>query len=244
MKVAGYLDGLEEDHEKYLTHFMNENEQLDKKAFTLIDRLIQIQQFDEEIQNDIVHAFKTINLDVLETSKEQLEAVYVRNDLELEKKQKLIEALESVQKKYSPKLGTYISQSKNVIPIPLIRSLYDGKGLIANEAIEEYIHYPFLSRKQPDFALRIKDNSMSKAGIEIDDIVFLRKTKWAEYNGQIVGVIINGQDGMLKRMKWTEGSPKIQLVSGNDSINPLEVFPNEIIMCGVYDGHFKMDKMR
>ncbi|MNC08739.1 LexA repressor [compost metagenome] len=81
---------------------------------------------------------------------------------------------------------------------------------------------------------------MSGAGIEDGDIVYLRKAPWAEYNGQIVAALINDQeDGVLKRIKWTEGSSSIFLVPENTDYQTKELFPNEIKISGLYMGHFK-----
>ncbi len=81
---------------------------------------------------------------------------------------------------------------------------------------------------------------MINAGIEDGDVVYFRKAPWAENNGQIVAVIVNDQEeGMLKRIKWSEGSPAISLVPENDKYEIKEVYPNEITICGLYMGHFK-----
>lgn len=122
---------------------------------------------------------------------------------------------------------------------PLIGTICAGNGLIAEDNIEEYIHFPFSKKQQPDYALRVKGSSMQGADISDGDIVFLRKEKWAEYNGQIVAVIINGEEGSLKRMKWTEGSPFIKLIPENIEYEIKEVLPSEIVICGVYCGHFR-----
>lgn len=129
-------------------------------------------------------------------------------------------------------------------PIPLIGTICAGEGILAEQNIEEYIQYPFPKHKrQPDYALHVKGNSMIGAGIEDGDIVFMKHSPWAEYNGQIVAAIINdAEDGTLKRMKWTEGSNMFTLDPENENFESIEVLPNEVKICGVYVGHFKMDK--
>lgn len=124
--------------------------------------------------------------------------------------------------------------------VPLIGTICAGDGLLAEQNIEEYIHYPFPGKRQPDYALRVKGDSMIGAGIEDGDIVYMRSASWADYNGQIVAALINGnEDGTLKRIKWTGDSPKIELVPENKEFETIEVMPNEITVCGVYMGHFK-----
>lgn len=124
--------------------------------------------------------------------------------------------------------------------IPLIGTICAGDGMLADQNIEEYIHYPFQSKRQPDYALRVKGDSMTSAGIENGDIVYMRHSDWADHSNQIVAAIINdSQDGTLKRMKWSEGSNKIQLIPENENYETIEVFPNQVTVCGVYMGHFK-----
>ncbi|MNO75239.1 LexA repressor [compost metagenome] len=124
--------------------------------------------------------------------------------------------------------------------IPLIGTICAGDGLLAEQNVEDYVFYPFQGKQLPDFALRVKGDSMADAGIESGDIVYIKKANWADYNGQIVVAIVNdANDGMLKRIKWTEGTPTMQLVPENKNYSPLELRPNEFSICGVYMGHFK-----
>lgn len=124
--------------------------------------------------------------------------------------------------------------------VPLIGTICAGDGLLAEQNIEQYINYPFPNKRQPDFALRVEGDSMIGAGIKDGDILYMKKASWAEYNGQIVAAIVNDcMDGMLKRMKWEEGTPIIRLEPENKDFNDIEVYPNQIIICGVYMGHFR-----
>lgn len=135
------------------------------------------------------------------------------------------------------------NSTKQHYSIPLIGTICAGDGLLAEQNIEEYIHYPFPGKRQPDYALRVKGDSMVGVGIEDGDIVYMRHASWADRNGQIVAALINDQeDGTLKRIKWTEGSPKILLIPENDKYQTIEVTPNEVMICGVYMGHFKPER--
>lgn len=136
-----------------------------------------------------------------------------------------------------------ISES-GLYKIPLVGQICAGNGLIAESNIEDYVVYPVLGKRQPDFALKVKGDSMIGAGIEDGDIVFIRKANWAEFNGQIVAAVINGEEGMLKRMKWDAGSPSIKLVPENDQFSVKEAMPYEVIVCGVYEGHFKQREVQ
>ncbi|MDQ0494013.1 helix-turn-helix domain-containing protein [Paenibacillus brasilensis] len=241
MKAAGYLKGLEENHETFLANFMNENEELDNRIYGLIDKVFLFTHIDKDLHREIISLFVDPQIVDLfsHATLEDIKAEYLRGDLNIEQKNDVINALENMLNKYSPKLGEYLTLVKTAKPIPLIESVCAGDGIIAENNIEEYINYPFMKQKQPDFALRVKGDSMVNAGINDGDIVFMRKESWAEFNGQIVAVIINGEEGVLKRMKWSEGSAKFNLVPENDSYQSMEVTPNEFIVCGVYVGHFK-----
>lgn len=135
-------------------------------------------------------------------------------------------------------------KSQNVkLVIPLIGTICAGDGLLAEQNIEEYIHYPFRNKRQPDFALRVKGDSMIGAGIEDGDIVYMRQAPWADYNGQIVAALINdNEDGTLKRIRWSTDSPLIRLEPENDEYDVIEVAPNQVTICGVYMGHFKPER--
>lgn len=127
--------------------------------------------------------------------------------------------------------------------IPLVGTICAGDGLLAEQNIEEYVHYPFLNKRQPDFALRVKGNSMIGAGIEDGDIVYMRQASWADYNGQIVAALINdNEEGTLKRIRWSVDSPLIRLEPENEEFSVIEVAPNQVKICGVYMGHFKPEK--
>ncbi|WP_207671271.1 LexA family protein [Paenibacillus cymbidii] len=128
--------------------------------------------------------------------------------------------------------------------IPLIGTICAGDGLFAEENIEDYVHYPFKEKRQPDYALRVKGDSMEGAGIDDGDIVYMRKAQWAEFNGQIVAAIIGNENGTLKHLRWNIDSPTVQLTPENDKYETIEVYPNQISICGLYTGHFKPEKRR
>ncbi|RGL39110.1 S24 family peptidase [Paenibacillus polymyxa] len=125
--------------------------------------------------------------------------------------------------------------------LPLVGTICAGDGMIAEENIEGFVNFPLDSTGTPDYALRVQGNSMQGAGILDGDIVYLTKKRWADYNGQIVAAIVGGETGSLKRMKWSEGSPYIKLIPENSDFETKEVLPHEIIVCGVYSGHFRPD---
>ncbi|MCM3783709.1 helix-turn-helix domain-containing protein [Neobacillus mesonae] len=243
MKTAGYLEGLQNEHESFIKQFLNENEELDNSVFDLLDTLTDFVNIDSSIHKSLVETF--INNELVElyndADSNTLKNEYCRNDFSIEEKKRILNKLENILSKFSPKLSKYLKAIKTPRPIPLVGNICAGDGIIANEEIEEYLSYPFPAQTQPDFALRVKGESMVNAGILNNDIVFFKKAAWPEYNGQIVAVVINGEEGTLKRMRWTENSSKFILSPENDSYQSMEVTPNEFVICGVYAGHFRQD---
>ena len=90
-----------------------------------------------------------------------------------------------------------------VVPIPLIGTVKAGYDYLAQENWEGTID---LDKKIADtgdfFALRIKGDSMIPAFFE-GDIVIIRKQNYCE-NNQFAVVIINGEEGTLKKVKKTD----------------------------------------
>ncbi|GIO33095.1 LexA repressor [Paenibacillus albilobatus] len=154
--------------------------------------------------------------------------------------QKIADFLKVSKSEIDPTFKSNSDQLYTFNKIPLVGTICAGEGLLAEQNIEDYVYYPFPNKKQPDFALRVKGDSMIGAGIESGDIVYIKAANWAEYNGQIVAALINDcEEGMLKRIKWTEGSAAMQLIPENDKYEIKELHPSEFKICGIYMGHFK-----
>ncbi|WP_025681151.1 helix-turn-helix domain-containing protein [Paenibacillus massiliensis] len=113
---------------------------------------------------------------------------------------------------------TYSSDHKPKA-IPLVGNIRAGDGLLASQNVEDYIYYPFPDGSQPDFAIRASDDLMFDNGIEMGDIIFLRKSDWYEFNGQIVFVHLHESDIFeLCRIRTLENSTKYLLHSDNADI--------------------------
>ncbi|WP_138226216.1 helix-turn-helix domain-containing protein [Paenibacillus algicola] len=160
----------------------------------------------------------------------------------LEKAGILDEETNNTLEETNSKLDVLIKESAaeyNLGHIPLIGTICAGDGIIAESNIDGYVGFPFLNNSKPDYALCVKGDSMNRVGIEDGDIVYLRAANWVERSGQIAAVIVNGEEGTLKRVHWEPGSNLVRLVPENPKYKTIEVYPNEIRVCGVYAGHFK-----
>lgn len=99
-----------------------------------------------------------------------------------------------------------IPNNSNTNPIPLIGTIAAGQPILAEENIEDYFNLD--SRIKADFCLRIKGDSMVDAGIQEEDIVFIRKQESLE-NGEI-GAILIENEATLKRFYFDNDTVILQ----------------------------------
>lgn len=107
---------------------------------------------------------------------------------------------------YAVDLEVGAKNNNNVKSIPLIGTIAAGLPILAEENIEDY--FAIDSRIKADFALKVKGDSMINAGINQDDIVFIRKQETLE-NGEI-GAILLDDEATLKRFYKENGSVILQ----------------------------------
>lgn len=102
--------------------------------------------------------------------------------------------------------------------VPLLGAVAAGQPLLAEENIEELLPLPeWLTPSVDCFALRVRGDSMVKAGILDGDVVVVRRQDDAE-NGDIV-VALLGDDATLKRFFREEEYVRLQ--PENDSMEPI-----------------------
>jgi repressor LexA len=102
--------------------------------------------------------------------------------------------------------------------IPLLGTIAAGQPLYAAEHIEEYLDLYSLFHVTPGmFALRVKGESMIKAGIFDGDIVIFRKQEKVE-DGEIAAVLVN-DEATIKRVYLRPN--KLVLRPENDSMTDM-----------------------
>ena len=110
--------------------------------------------------------------------------------------------------------------------IPVVRRVAAGIPL---DSIEEIIEWedlsPHLSKHGTYFGLQIKGDSM-EPGIRDGDIVIVREQPDAE-DGEIVVALVNGNDGVCKRLKKYEDGT-IALMSDNAAYPPMYFNNSEV----------------
>ena len=102
--------------------------------------------------------------------------------------------------------------------VPVMGTIAAGMPILAIEDVEEYV--PFMGNVSSDkeiFALRVKGDSMIKAGIFNGDVIFIEKTPYAE-NGDIV-VALLGDEVTLKTFYKENGVYRLQ--PENDAYEPI-----------------------
>ena len=99
--------------------------------------------------------------------------------------------------------------------IPVLGNVAAGEPILAEELAEEYI--PF-DNGEDCFALRIRGESMLKAGILPGDLVIVRRQNTA-VNGEIVIALI-GDEATCKRFSRKDGH--VLLLPENDDYSPID----------------------
>ena len=123
--------------------------------------------------------------------------------------------------------------------LPLVGQVAAGAPLLAEQNIEEYVGVPEpLSNGGEEFLLRVRGDSMIKAGILDGDYVVVRRSQEAR-NGEIV-VALAGDDeaadeATLKRFYRESG--RIRLQPENDALEP--IYAQHVQVLGVVTGVFR-----
>ena len=118
-----------------------------------------------------------------------------------------LSALKYVADFYDVSVDSIISDKDNRdLGIPLIGKIAAGTPIFAEQNIEDY--FTIDSRINADFCLRIQGDSMIDAGINNNDIVFIRQQPTLEI-GEI-GAIQIGEEATLKRFYRTNDSIILQ----------------------------------
>lgn len=138
--------------------------------------------------------------------------------------------------KRSPKLSRGIQIIKNEtdfkpnnaeegIEIPILGRIAAGEPILAIQNLEGtmVVDRDFIARQENVFALKVKGDSMIKAGIFDGDLIFARQQPTAE-KGQIIVAQVN-DEATVKY--YNPSHDKILLEPANDKYFPIEVTPNQ-----------------
>ena len=101
--------------------------------------------------------------------------------------------------------------------IPVLGVVTAGQPILAVESVEEYIPVQLRGNSKELFALRVRGESMIKAGILDGDLIIARRTPTAE-NGEIVVALID-DEATVKRFYKDNGGFRLQ--PENDTMEPI-----------------------
>lgn len=102
--------------------------------------------------------------------------------------------------------------------IPVVGTVAAGAPILAQECIEDYLTFDCGGREEESFALRVRGESMIKAGILPGDLVVVRRQQTAE-NGEIVVALLE-DEATVKRLSRKNGH--IWLLPENDDYQPID----------------------
>ncbi len=138
-----------------------------------------------------------------------------------------------------PRAIEVIDETKNwltdhVTPVPVIGTVTAGAPILATEHIEEYYPLPnHLARGGDVYMLRVKGESMIKAGILNKDYIIVRQQEHAD-NGDIV-VALLGDEVTVKR--FFREKNRVRLQPENDAMDP--IFCLDVKVIGKVIGLFR-----
>lgn len=116
--------------------------------------------------------------------------------------------------------------SGSAVQIPVLGTITAGQPILATEQIEGYVSFARKGIPASDlFALRVKGESMIKAGIHSGDLAILRRTDYVS-NGDIVAALV-GEEATVKRFFKENGRYRLQ--PENDSMEPILIEDVHII---------------
>lgn len=120
-----------------------------------------------------------------------------------------------------------VGQAENVTHVPVLGTVTAGMPILAVEEIEGYLPFSMQGAQDKElFALKIKGESMIRAGILDGDIVIVERTPAAR-NGEIVVALI-GDEATVKTFYKENGHFRLQ--PENETYEPIIV--NEVIILG------------
>lgn len=109
---------------------------------------------------------------------------------------------------------------QSALSIPVLGRIAAGAPILATENVEETIAVSQdLVGRGTLFALRVKGDSMTGAGILDGDLVVIRQQQTAEH-GQIVAALVEGEEATVKRLR--RSGRRVILEAENPAYAPIE----------------------
>ena len=126
-----------------------------------------------------------------------------------------------------PDRAAAVASRSDVVDVPLVGQIAAGGPILAEENVEEQLPLPKdLVGSGTLFALKVKGDSMTGAGIFDGDTVIIRQQQTAN-DGEMIAALI-GDEATVKTLSRKGG--KVRLIAENPAYDPIE--PEEMSVLG------------
>lgn len=142
------------------------------------------------------------------------EAGYIEKDAG---KGRAITLTQSAQRAAAPAPAAVVEEVQ-ADRVPIVGDVAAGSPILAQECIEDYLAFDTGGRSDEYFALRVRGDSMIKAGILSGDLVVVHRAQTAR-NGEIVVALLE-DEATVKRFRRDGG--QIWLLPENDDYSPID----------------------
>jgi repressor LexA len=118
----------------------------------------------------------------------------------------------------------------DAVTVPLVGRIAAGAPILADEHVEEYLAIPQgFAGDEPHFALTVRGDSMTGAGIFDGDVVVVRSQEHAR-DGDIVAALMPGpaeDEATVKR--FGHDGDRVLLIPENPALQPIEMADGRIM---------------
>jgi repressor LexA len=126
-----------------------------------------------------------------------------------------------------PDRGAAVASRSDVVEVPLVGQIAAGGPILAEENVEEQLPLPKdLVGSGTLFALKVKGDSMTGAGIFDGDTVIIRQQQTAN-DGEMIAALID-DEATVKTLSRKGG--KVRLIAENPAYDPIE--PEDMSVLG------------
>jgi repressor LexA len=129
-----------------------------------------------------------------------------------------------------PRAMTLSEPRADAVTVPLVGRIAAGAPILAEEHVEEYLAIPQgFAGDEPHFALTVRGDSMTGAGIVDGDVVVVRSQDHAR-DGDIVAALMPGpaeDEATVKRLG--HDGDRVLLIPENPAMGPIEMADGRIM---------------
>lgn len=124
---------------------------------------------------------------------------------------------------------------RHAVELPLYGAVAAGSPIEAIQGNETVaVPEEFVRRRGEHYVLKVRGSSMIDEQIRDGDFVIVNERKTAD-NGEMVIALLNGDAATMKRF-YRERDGRIRLQPANETMNPMYVHENDILVQGVVVG--------